>query len=231
MVLGLLLLAAAAERGRSQEGARHVGDEIAGRDGAPMVFIPPGEFLYGDDQKQVSLPAFYLDKYEVSTRLYAAFLDATDRPKPDDWSRQVTNSDRPVVQVSWYDAEAYCRHYGKYLPTEQEWEKAARGTDGRAYPWGDDAPTDAHALFDREWWGYGLLAAVNSYALGQSPFGLYQMAGNVWEWTGSDYDGDSKVLRGGSWGHAREGMRTTHRFHRPPSYRNYFMGFRCAKAP
>jgi formylglycine-generating enzyme required for sulfatase activity len=234
MLLGAALCWSLPEPGRGDEASQQVGREIAGQDGAPMALVPEGEFLYGDNNQRLSLPAFYMDKYEVSTRLYAAFLQATGRAQPDDWSKQVAligSGDRPVVQVSWYDAEAYCRYYGKYLPTEQEWEKAARGTDGRTYPWGNETPTDLHALFEKEWWGYGTLATVNSYGAGKSPPGLYHMAGNAWEWTSSDYNSNSKVLRGGSWGHARQGVRSAHRFFKPPSYRNYFMGFRCAKTP
>lgn len=231
--LGSVLFWSIPESGWGNEASGRMESEITGMDGAPMILVPEGEFLYGEDKQHFWLPAFYMDKYEVSTRLYVAFLQATGRAQPDDWSKQVAmiGSDRPVVQVTWYDAEAYCRHYGKSLPTEQEWEKSARGTDGRVYPWGNDVPTDAHALFNKEWWGYGLLATVNSYGAGKSPYGFYHMAGNVWEWTGSDFNRDSKVLRGGSWGHGREGLRVAHRFFRPPSYRNYFMGFRCAKAP
>jgi len=132
---------------------RQTGREVTGKDGAPMVLVPAGEFLYGDNNQRLSLPAFYIDKYEVSTRLYAAFIRDTRRAQPSDWSQQVAlvgSGDRPVVNVTWHDADAYCRHYGKRLPTEQEWEKAARGTDGRKYPWGNEEPSSRHALFNTE---------------------------------------------------------------------------------
>lgn len=207
-------------------------EEIRSADGTLMVFVPEGEFLYGINNERLPMPAFYIDKYEVTTRLYAAYLQQSHAVEPEEWPKQVSligSGDRPVVQVSWHEADAYCRYYGKALPTEQQWEKAARGTDGRLYPWGNETPTDAHALFDARWWGYGTLAAVDMYPLGKSPYGAYNMAGNVWEWTSSDFDSRSKVLRGGSWGHMRSGLQTTHRFSRSPSYRNYFIGFRCVK--
>jgi hypothetical protein len=134
------------------EAPRQAGKEITGRDGAPMVLVPAGEFIMGSNdgdadekpERRVTLEAFYIDKFEVSTRLYAAFIQATSRSQPEDWSKQVAlvgSGDRPVVNVTWHDADAYCRHYGKCLPTEQEWEKAARGTDGREYPWGNEEPS------------------------------------------------------------------------------------------
>ena len=283
--------------------------DLAGQDGAPMVLVPAGEFLYGDgilfgsNGVRRSLPAFYIDKYEVSTRLYATFLQDTMQPwwmrlfpaacivttslasfvfaemvpaanacivtpplaslvfaetapvassdwqstftsvnhydrhdkktaQPDDWSQQVAlvgSGDRPVVNVTWHDADAYCRHYGKRLPTEQEWEKAARGTDGRKYPWGNEEPSSRHALFNTTWNGYGTLAVVESYDSGKSPYGLYHMAGNVWEWTSSDYDNSTKVLRGGSWNSGPGNVRSAVRGRGQPMGRYAKDGFRCAQ--
>jgi formylglycine-generating enzyme required for sulfatase activity len=186
---------------------KQTGRELTGRDGAPMVLVPAGEFQYGENNQRLSLPAFYRDKYEVSTRLYSQFLQATSRKQPDDWSQQVAlvgGGDRPVVKVTWHDADAYCRHYGKRLPTEQEWEKAARGTDGQKFPWGNEEPTSRHALFATKWNGYGTLALVGSHETGTSPYGIQDLAGNVWEWTSSDYDNSDQytVIRGGSWSSA-----------------------------
>ena len=184
----------------------------------------------------MSLSAFYMDKYEVTTRLYATFIQATSRAQPDDWSQQVAlvgSGDRPVVNVSWDDAEAYCRQYGKRLPTEQEWEKAARGTDGRIYPWGNEEPTSRHALFDTKWNGYGTLAVVGSHEAGASPYGIQDLAGNVWEWTSSDYDnsGQLKMLRGGSWDDNPQDLRSAYLYYLKPSNRFNSIGFRCAKTP
>jgi formylglycine-generating enzyme required for sulfatase activity len=211
------------------------GRELTGRDGAPMALIPAGEFLYGRDNQRLSLPAFYMDKYEVTTTLYAAFLAATGRKEPGYWQTSVPVSQgrKPVVGVTWHDAEAYCRYYGKRLPTEQEWEKAARGTDGRRYPWGHEAPTSRHAKYDVDgkasWQGYETLATVDSYEAGKSPYGLYHMAGNVWEWTSSDYDQNYKVIRGGSWGSGAYVLGSTNRDRGSPDGGGHGRGFRCAQ--
>ena len=118
---------------------------LKGEDGAEMVLVPAGEFLMGstdyEDEKpphRVSLDAFYIDKFETTNGLYKRFMDATNRTAPSLWSNTSYNgASQPVVGVSWEDADAYCRWAGKRLPTEAEWEKAARGTDGRKYPWGE----------------------------------------------------------------------------------------------
>jgi len=218
----------------------HHGD-IIGQDGAPMMMVPTGEFLYGDNNQRLSLPdfysAFYLDKYEVSTRLYSAFIQATRHEEPKDWAQQialVSQGDRPVVNVTWHDAEAYCRYYGKRLPTEQEWEKAARGTDGRIYPWGNEEPTSRHASFEMVHMfsknGYGTLAMVGSHEAGASPYGIHDLVGNVFEWTSSDYDKFHKVVRGGSWNlYAPVRFRSADRAGGYPTAQHASIGFRCAQ--
>ena len=219
-------------RVRPYETPRQAGKEIIGRDGAPMVLVPEGEFLYGDDRQWKSLSTFYLDKYEVSTKLYAAFFQATNREKPKFWNevRLVSHGDRPVVGVTWHDADAYCRHYGKRLPREQEWEKAARGTDGRKYPWGSDEPTSRHANFGKGGSDqYDILVNVGTLEDGKSPYGIYDLAGNVWEWTSSDYDSSQKVIRGGSWSDAAYGVVTTNRYWYRPTGLSNNIGFRCAQ--
>lgn len=204
---------------------------------APMVLVPEGEFLYAADNQRITLPGFYMDMYEVSTQLYAAFMQETGRGKPEHWGDVRPDSDGqlPVIGVEWADADAYCRHYDKRLPTEQEWEKAARGTDGRIYPWGNTEPTktlanygpDKCLLFCNVY--AEKLKPVNSYEGGRSPYGIYNMAGNVWEWV------EGKRLRGGSWIHysklrgsdlavtnqSGEITRTWGRL--------YTLGFRCAQ--
>ncbi len=185
------------------EGLRPLAPDLTGQDGAPMRLVPAGGFLYGDQEQWMSLPAFYMDRFEVTTKRYAAFLEATGRAAPKDvWNDIVwigSDVDRPMSQVMWQDADAYCRHYGKRLPTEQEWEKAARGTDGRKYPWGNEAIDRSRANYARSWRGYSTYDVVESNEAGKSPYGLYNMAGNVDEWTSSDFrDSSMKVYRGGN---------------------------------
>lgn len=183
------------------------------------------------------LPAFYMDKFEVTTKLYAAFMQATGRAAPARWNEvnHVSDGDRPVIGITWHDADAYCQYYGKRLPTEQEWEKAARGTDGRKYPWGNEEPSQSLASYDwdgkRRWQGYAALATVESYESGKSPYGIYNMAGNVSEWTSSDYDssGKYKVLRGGAWDSYVDYLRSSYWLFFGPTVRYDFIGFRCAQ--
>jgi len=230
--------------------------EITGKDDALMVLVPAGEFFMGSDKigderpkHQVSLDAFYIDRYEVTTARYAKFLEATGRKQPLFWNqgRQAAHRDYPVVGVDWDDADAYCRWAGKRLPTEAEWEKAARGTDGRLYPWGNEEPTPRHANFGKaDWKGYSTLMPVGSFEAGKSPYGIYDMAGNVWEWVADWYapqyyatsparnprgasNGDNKVLRGGSWNNVPLMLRSTGRNWSPPADRPLYVGFRCAQ--
>lgn len=228
---------------------------------APMVEIPAGEFVMGFDGTQalederpahrVWVDAYAIDQFEVTTALYAAFLAAQPRPAP--WLWETVNlrqhSDRPVIGVDWADAEAYCRWKGKRLPTEAEWEKAARGTDARLYPWGAQVPNEKLANFALgARFSYSqVLMPVQSYEAGKSPYGLYQTAGNVWEWVSDWYSasyyehspgnnpigperGQFKVLRGGSWSDLPKYLLTYGRFKLWPETRNSYTGFRCAKS-
>jgi formylglycine-generating enzyme required for sulfatase activity len=230
-------------------------------DDAPMVQIPAGEFWMGVDgviglederpRHKVWLDAYAMDRHEVTTGQYARFLAATGRKPP--WLWETVNpdlhGDRPVIGVDWEDADAYCRWAGKRLPTEAEWEKAARGTDGRNFPWGNQPPTAElanHALGARFSYSQALMP-VGHYEKGRSPYGLDDMAGNVWEWVQDWYDGSYyeqspernptgpeqgqlKVLRGGSWSELPKYLLTYGRFKLPPGTRNSYTGFRCAKS-
>lgn len=241
--------------------------KITGKDGAPMVLVPAGEFTMGapDNDKDgfpderpahpVYLDAFYIDQFEVTTARYATFFKETKRNPPQLWSEAVLkqHGNKPVVGVTWDDAQAYCQWAGKRLPTEAEWEKAARGTDQRWYPWGNDPPNKRLANFDNccDFQDYAVLSDVGSFEGGQSPYGAYDMAGNVWEWMGDWYDrtlypqrakgktpvrnprgpekGEIRVLRGGSWDYEAGSMRTSYRNGVNPTFRVNYIGFRCAQ--
>jgi formylglycine-generating enzyme required for sulfatase activity len=236
--------------------------EITGKDGAPMVLIPAGAFWMGSPdgegnenerpRHQVYLDAFYMDKFEVTVARYADLIRAEIRWKPEGWDKVDSgkHGNLPVVGVEWWDAKTYCEWVGKRLPTEAEWEKAARGTDGRTYPWGNEPPTTRLAnYFYKAFTGNAYnegLAPVDSYEAGKSPYGLHHMAGNVQEWTGDWYDtdyyskspernpkgpssGQDRVVRGGSWNYAPVYVRSALRLRYSPSERLAFMGFRCAQ--
>ena len=236
--------------------------EITGKDGAPMVLVPAGEFWMGSDNEhssddwhprhQVSLDAFYMDKFEVTVARYAEFVGSTNRSEPKYWDQVDSrkHGTLPVVGVDWHDAEAYCQWAGRRLPTEAEWEKAARGTDERIFPWGHEQPTERLANSGkRRLWAKiyeDYLAPVDSYDAGKSPYGLHHMAGNVWEWTADLYDenyysksparnpkgpssGEDRVFRGGSLGSAPFNVRSYFRTRHSPTTRIFDIGFRCAQ--
>lgn len=235
--------------------------QITGKDGAPMVLIPSGEFWMGSPdgegekdeypRHQVSLDAFYMDKFEVTVSRYAEFVGSTNRSQPEYWDQVDSrkHGNLPVVGVNWQDAGAYCGWAGKRLPTEAEWEKAARGTDGRTYPWGDEPPTGRLANFGKGFMAHAYderLAPVESYEAGKSPYGLHHMAGNVWEWVadwyGENYyknsparnpkgpsSGELRVLRGGSWTNGPVNVRSATRYRYTPTSRIANIGFRCAQ--
>lgn len=225
-----------------------------------MIEISAGEFIMGLDGVQalederpahrVWLDTFAIDQYEVSTAQYAEFFNSETRVPPWQWEtiELSRHSDRPVIGVSWHDAEAYCRWKGKRLPTEAEWEKSARGIDGRSYPWGNQVPTNQRANFALgARFSYDLvLVPVQSHPQGRSPYGLHHMAGNVYEWVQDWYaidyyegspnrnptgpeQGQFKVVRGGSWSDLPKYLLTYGRFKLLPDTRNGYTGFRCAQ--
>jgi formylglycine-generating enzyme required for sulfatase activity len=225
-----------------------------------MVSIPAGEFTMGSqdgdvDERpahKVQVNAFSMDVYEVTVGQYAEFLRSGEARAPLDWKtmNQSAYQKRPVSNVDWGDAAAYCKWAGKRLPTEAEWEKAARGTDGQLYPWGNDPPTPLHANYGKTGsHNYEALAPVGSFEAGKSLYGVYDMAGNAWEWVSDWYDSDYyknsptqnpeglptggfKVIRGGAWNTSARTLRSSDRYWDPPSFRSlYFPGFRCAKNP
>lgn len=257
LILFILLLAhsspAQLDRLRRSKSLEPVADN-------PVVEIPAGEFVMGfegtqalEDERplhRVWLEAFSIDVYEVTTAQYAAFLAAETRAAPWQWETVdlIQHGDRPVIGVNWHDAEAFCRWKGRRLPSEAEWEKAARGTDERLYPWGNQSPTKEFANFALgARFSYNqVLFPVGSHERGRSPYGLYHMAGNVYEWVQDWYatnyyeispdrnprgsaQGQFKVLRGGSWSDLPKYLLTYGRFKLPPETRNSYTGFRCAK--
>ena len=201
-------------------------------DGKEMVRVPAGEFLYGEDKQKLNLPEFWIDKTPITNAEYARFVAATKCAAPQHWKGQSPAkeiAEHPVVNVSHEDATAYAKRAGKRLPSEQEWEKAARGTDGRTYPWGDQQPTDKLCNFGQN---IKSTTSVGKYSpQGDSPYGCVDMAGNVWEWTASDYNDANKVLRGGSWSDLASYVRTADRRNITPAFRYDDIGFRCVAAP
>jgi formylglycine-generating enzyme required for sulfatase activity len=166
------------------------------------VSIPAGEFLFGEEKRKVKISAFQIAKYPVTNQQYKYFLLAHPKHNaPAYWKGRdfpVGKAKHPVVGVSLYDAQAFCKWLGCRLPTEEEWEKAARGVDGRTYPWGE---VWENGKFCNNWDSkIGATTPVDRYAEGISPYGVWDMAGNVWEWTASEYQGPfMHVMRGGSW--------------------------------
>jgi serine/threonine-protein kinase len=205
-----------------------------------MLLVPAGEFQYGADKKRTTLPAFYMDETEVTNAAYRKFCDATSHPTPPNppWDPDYFRAkDRhPVLNVTWDDAVAFAQWAGKRLPTELEWEKAARGTDGRTWPWGSEFdPKKANLGGDKD--GFVYTAPVGSFPAGASPYGMLDMAGNVWEWVADAYGPtkdlgpNDRVLKGGAFVATVGKDEATTFFHgtRPRTERPNGVGFRCAK--
>ena len=232
-----------------------------------MVYVPAGAFIMGSDpdvdpmtdaldelpQHKVFLDAYFIDKYEVSNADYTKFVEATGHRNSIFWDNPKFNHpDQPVVGVTWGDAAAYAEWVGKRLPTEAEWEKAARGTDGRIWPWGDEFdPTkcnfDDKGKFDGHLDGFAMAAPVDSFEQGESPYGARNMVGNVAEWVSDWFDAEyyfvspaenpkgpptsgmgKKSWRGASWFAGSEQMRCAFREYDDIVASGQILGFRCA---
>jgi formylglycine-generating enzyme required for sulfatase activity len=218
-----------------------------------MVGVPAGEFQMGTGngyewegpEHTVYLDPYYIDKLEITNAQYrecvavGSCMKLEKRTYIDD----PAYDNHPVVNVTYHWAKSYCKWAGKRLPTEAEWEKAARGTDGRMYPWGDEIDCDQAQYKDCG----GETVPVGSYPLGASPFGALDMAGNAWEWVidewGEDYyqisphknpqgpevkgPQDRRVFRGGSWSESPDLLRSTYRTWYETNAQYYNLGFRC----
>ncbi|HEX2225863.1 MAG TPA: SUMF1/EgtB/PvdO family nonheme iron enzyme [Candidatus Binatia bacterium] len=236
-----------------------------------MVRIPAGSFWMGNengpaDEKprhQVNVAEFFIDRTKVTNAQFAGFMNANGTQAADgqrwydsddndarihrrnnQWAADPGHENHPVVEASWYGALAYCRWLGKRLPTEAEWEKAARGTDGRKFPWGNDPPDKSRAHFGGGW---NELKPVGSFPQGASPYGVFDMAGNGWEWVSSAYlpypydvtDGREDLMRdvvrgtrGGGHDSRPEEITTTQRgrqVSRNPRGGHHNISFRCAR--
>lgn len=242
-----------------------IGSTMIGEDGATLVYVPAGEFSMGSENGDanekpvhtVYLDAFWIDQTVVTNNQYAACVavgkcDAPFRTSSYTHDSYYGNSEFdnfPVIYVNWDDAKTYCEWAGRRLPTEAEWEKAARGTDGRTYPWGEDISCDKANYYDGSKYCVGDTSAVRSYESSKSPYGAYDMAGNIWEWVndwyGSTYYkslpsfsnplgpdmGQYRVLRGGSWNYFDNGVRSAIRNWYSPTITYVYVGFRCARSP
>jgi formylglycine-generating enzyme required for sulfatase activity len=227
-----------------------------GKDGAPAVLVPAGDFTMGDDEnsprRKVYVDAFYMDRFETTTSRYAKFLESTGSDKrPDYWDELAGTSseEMPVIGVSWNEANAYCKWAGKRLPTETEWEKAARGTDGRPFPWGEASPSQLHANYQNSSPDAysGGLTPVGEHTAGKSPFGVEDMAGNASEWVADWYsesftsddvynprgpvEGEKKTIRGSGRYDPSSRLSVTRRWFASPETRADDIGFRCASDP
>jgi formylglycine-generating enzyme required for sulfatase activity/predicted Ser/Thr protein kinase len=241
-------------------------------DGMPAVRIPAGEFTMGSDKysaerpvQQIFLDGYYIDKYPVTNDRFSKFVEATgyvtDAEKegagmvrigrrwkkvdganwrtPDGLTGIEGREDHPVSQVSYNDASQYCRWAGRELPTEAQWEKAARGPNSNEYPWGDQEPNDTMSNFDNL---VGTTTPVDRYEKGQSFYGVFDMAGNVYQLTADWYatgerapknpagpeNGEERVIKGGSLIEGIESLRSANRDRYPPDYSSFLFGFRCA---
>jgi formylglycine-generating enzyme required for sulfatase activity len=195
------------------------------------VEVPAGDYAIGRDpgetrQRLVDVDAFELAQTPVTNEHYERFVAEEGAAAPPHWPAP---PDHPVTFVDWHEASAFCAWAGGRLPTEAEWEKAARGTDGRTYPWGDEEDEGYAAVGAGI--KHGSTSPVGSHPEGASPYGLQDMAGNVWEWMSTEYPPGERVLRGGSF--ASPGLawaRCTMRSHSRPSRRQSHLGFRVPRS-
>jgi serine/threonine-protein kinase len=233
--------------------ATDVPANVPDADGGELLLVPAGFFGMGQERRAVYLDAFYIDRFPVTNQQFAKFLSVTDHKPTHNFMAQFHDGRvppelalHPAVHVSWFDARAYAQWAGKTLPSEAQWEKSARGTDGRKYPWGKSAPDATRA-------NYGLTrrgtVPVGSFPAGASPYGVEDLAGNVWEWC-EDLDAQDfyahgpshnpcnhgdlttrgrRVVRGGSFMYDAHSVRTFSRSSFEPQLGSQGIGFRCVR--
>mgnify|MGYP001566733421 CR=1 FL=1 len=238
------------------------------QDGGEMVLIPEGDFIMGSSNEEVKkiskeygkrvdfsgyefekekprrsiyVKGFYIDKYEVTNTQYKKFIDATGHKPPHHWKDGIYPPEKrnhPVTNVSFFDAKAYASWAGKRLPTEEEWEKAARGSNGGIFPWGDefnpyDMVATAEGILNSPIPPFDFLhfaGPVDQFNADKSPYGVYDMAGNVMEWTDSWYEkGKTKIVKGGSWVNLCARARCAAKGGANPDTISPLLGFRCVK--
>jgi formylglycine-generating enzyme required for sulfatase activity len=200
-------------------------------DHGPMMLVPGGPFRFGAAESEMTLPAFYMDKFPVTNRQYEAFCRATGYRWPKYWTDERFNApDAPVVGVSVADAQKYGRWVGKALPTEEQWEKATRGHDGREFPWGDDLPREGDACIGRDA-STGGTCPVGAHPRTASPYGVADLVGNVWEWTATTVeDGETvHIIKGGCYNDPPDLCRAFMRLAAAPKDKHETIGFRCVK--
>ena len=231
--------------------------EITDAHGIPMVLVPAGEFVMGSDRDQaaarpahtVYLDDFYIDVYEVSQTRYKECLAAGGcelTPGTGELLNRPVWDEHPMMDITWYDAQEYCEWRGGSLPTEAQWEKAARGTDERKFPWGNEPVTCERARYGECGW---MTAPIGTHPAGASPYGVQDMAGNAWEliydWYQQDYYSVSpaenptgpeeptgyKSERGGAWFYEADLMTAIWRNNLPPTAHYLYVGFRCVIEP
>jgi serine/threonine protein kinase len=240
-----------------------IGSTMTGNDGMTLLYVPAGEFTMGsetgkDEEKPIHtiyLDGFWIDQTEVTNRQYALCVTAGQCISPNETDSSLRSiyygnsefDDYPVIYVNWNMAKTYCEWAGRRLPTEAEWEKAARGMDERTYPWGEDISCN-EANYDPKDSCFGDTTIAGNFTSGESPYGVYDMAGNVWEWVSDWYSetyfqdsplanplgpdsGQYRVLRGGSFDSGTSGVRTINRYRYEPTYTLLSIGFRCASSP
>jgi serine/threonine protein kinase len=190
------------------------------RDDSEMILIPAGPFKFGPQGKAAELPAFSIDKYPVTNAQFARLKSSHVYPPE--------QANHPATKVTWREANAYAKKLGKALPTEAQWEKAARGTDGRTFPWGEQFEIDRCNCFESEIEG---TTPVNTFPGGKSPYGVMDLAGNVWEWTSTYLDArkTARVLKGGAYNGESKFAACHARFAYPEKGLLPTAGFRCAK--